>query len=105
MVKICVKQKEAVVTEIAIHDHAGYAPKGQDLVCAGVSSITVGMMNALDKLNKDACEMHMKEAYIEIKVIDVTNDDVQLLLMAMLTQLETMRITYNKFIQISYQEV
>lgn len=105
MVNICVKQRQELITEVAIQDHAGYAPKGQDLVCAGVSSITVGMMNALDKLNKDACNMHMKEAYIEIKVTQVDNQNAQLLLKAMMTQLETMEITYHKFIQISYQEV
>lgn len=106
MVQVCVKQDEHnIIHEIIVHDHAGYAEKGQDLVCAGVSSITVGMMNALDKVNSSACTMQMKEAYIEIKVKQIADTTVQALLQAMLIQLSTMELTYHKFITISYQEV
>ena len=45
------------------------AGKGQDLVCAGVSSIAVGMMNALDRIKPSACDMQMEEAHINIQVI------------------------------------
>lgn len=104
MIRICVKQRDDHIHEVDIHGHAGSARKGQDLVCAGVSSIAVGMMNALDRIKPSACDMQMEEAHINIQVI-LQDDDVQLLLQAMLAQLETMQITYHKYIQISYQEV
>ena len=50
MVRVHVKRHQGIIQEVEIRDHAGYADAGQDLVCAGVSSIAVGMMNALDEM-------------------------------------------------------
>ena len=51
MVKVKVERSHKEIVTIKIFDHAGYADAGQDLVCAGVSSISVGMMNALDPVS------------------------------------------------------
>ena len=34
---------------LSVKGHAGYADKGEDIVCAGVSAIIFGLMNALDE--------------------------------------------------------
>ena len=67
MVKVKVERSHKEIVTIKIFDHAGYADAGQDLVCAGVSSISVGMMNALDLLVPETCIFQLKEAYVEIK--------------------------------------
>lgn len=104
MVKVDVKRKHQTITEIVIHDHAGYADSGQDLVCAGVSSITVGMMNALDQMVPDVCDFIMKEAYVKIHQTQ-NHDDAQLLLKAMYVQLVTLKESYQSYISINDQEV
>lgn len=104
MVKVWVKRKDAYIDEIEIKDHSGYAKSGQDLVCAGVSSIGIGMLNALDQLVPDMCELQIDEAYIKIKTKQ-SDEVVQLLLKAMLIQLSTMQESYQTYITINDQEV
>lgn len=66
MVNVEVKRQSDFLQEVLIHNHAEYGEHGQDLVCAGVSSIAVGMLNALDQMTKhDVCELVMKEAYVK----------------------------------------
>ena len=69
MVRVHVKRHQGNIQEVEIRDHAGYGDAGQDLVCAGVSSIAVGMMNALDEMVPEACDFVLKEAYIKIETI------------------------------------
>lgn len=38
---------------ITIEGHAGYAPRGQDIVCAAVSTLLQGFLNAVDELTAD----------------------------------------------------
>lgn len=104
MVKIKVKQDALSVLQITMSGHAGYAPHGQDLVCAGASSIAVGMMNALDEMTPGTCTFQMKEGYLDILVTKVT-DDSQLLLRTLIIQLKTLQETYRKHIKITDQEV
>lgn len=92
------------IMEITVRDHAGYAEEGQDLVCAGVSSIVVGMMNALDELMCGTCDFQMRKGYTNIKVLHSTSD-VQVLLKAMKLQLKTMEDTYKNYIKLIEQEV
>lgn len=104
MVNVRVKRKNSSICEVVIKDHAGYGDTGQDLVCAGVSSITVGMMNALDQLVPNTCEFEMKSAYIKIKITQHSGD-VTLLLEALLYQLQTLKENYRTYITINDQEV
>ena len=40
--------------------HANYAPKGQDIVCAGVSALSFALVNALDKIDHESGMAQMK---------------------------------------------
>ena len=81
-----------------------YADAGQDLVCAGVSSIAVGMMNALDEMVPEACDFVLKEAYIKIETI-LPDATAGILLQGMYYQLSTMQESYADYITINDQEV
>ncbi|WP_416326091.1 ribosomal-processing cysteine protease Prp [[Eubacterium] hominis] len=104
MVKVTVLHQHQKIVHMTICGHAGYADKGQDLVCAGVSSIAIGMMNALDQMEPDTCDLSMKDADVEIQVNKVTEGN-QLLLRGMIIQLQTLKETYKKYVQINEQEV
>ena len=45
--------------KITIEGHAGYAPQGQDIVCAGVSALFLSMILSADELTSDetSCEL------------------------------------------------
>ena len=104
MVKVRIKRNHTGICEVEIKDHAGYADAGQDLVCAGVSSIAVGMMNALDRMVPDTCTFVMKDAYIHICIVQ-QNKENELLLEALVYQLMTLRESYQSYITINDQEV
>ncbi len=104
MVKVHVKRHQGHISEIEIKDHAGYADAGFDLVCAGVSSICIGMMNALDEMVPDICDFVYKEAYIKIKS-RLHNEIADILLNGMVYQLKTMQESYADYIIINDQEV
>lgn len=104
MVKVEIKRKNHEIQEVTIRDHAGSGEHGYDLVCAGVSSISVGTLNALDRLCSDMCELQMQEEYVHI-LVNMQSPIVQTVLQTMCIQLETMQQSYKKYIKINDQEV
>ena len=104
MVKVNVKHKENKVISLTMKGHADFAKEGQDLVCAGASSIVVGMMNALGEMAPETCDFLMKKGHVEILVKKVC-DHNQILLEALIYQLKTLQETYSQYITIIEQEV
>ena len=47
--------------ELSAHGHAGYAPRGQDVVCAGVSALLYGFISYLEGLFSIATEKTPRE--------------------------------------------
>ena len=105
MIKVLVYKMHKETKRIVIKGHADSAPKGQDLVCAGVSSIAIGIMNALDELVKDECIFQIEEGFIQIEVKNNHCEKTQLILEILLIQLQTMSQSYKNYIQIQQQEV
>lgn len=104
MVRVHVKRHHTQIREVIIQDHAGYGDAGFDLVCAGVSCVAIGMMNALDAMVPDTCDFVMKEAYIKIEMI-LQDPTAVVLLEGMLYQLKSIQETYANYITINDQEV
>ena len=104
MVKVIINSKDDKIVRINVLDHAGYAEAGQDLVCAAVSSITFGMMNALEKLASGACSYTVEEANVIIEH-DTNNEIANQLLEALVIQFLTIEQSYQSYIKITRQEV
>jgi len=91
------------IREMKISGHALYAPHGEDLVCAGVSSIGTGLLNALDILVPNSCKLILKD-YILIQVVE-DSEVVQTILRTGLIQLETISEQYGSYLKVIKQEV
>lgn len=104
MVKVNVNSKDGIIVRVNVYDHAGYAESGQDLVCAAVSSITFGMMNALEELVPGSCNYEINEASVIIKH-DTFNEVANHLLESMIIQLLTIEENYQSYIHITRTEV
>ena len=100
MITVIVKRVNSCIVSIDIQGHALFAPKGKDLVCAGVSSIAVGGMNALEELAHGVCRLQMEEGKIMIQVQDSQSEKAQFILETILIQLLTMEESYGNYIQI-----
>ena len=102
MIKVEVVRKNQLIQEITISGHADSGPKGYDLVCAAVSSIATGALNALNQLASSDVQLELTEypdAMIKIKVLQ-NKDDLQLLLNMLLIQLNTVQESQQKYIHI-----
>lgn len=104
MVNVKIGIRNDQIQSVVIEGHADSACKGEDLVCAGVSSIGVGVLNTLDELAHNKCHLEMDNGYINVQVKE-NNDIVQTILHTVWIQLKTMSESYKEYIKITKEEV
>src|SRR5699024_6403776 len=103
MISVVLFQKENKIHAFELSGHANSGPYGYDLVCAGVSAVTFGAVNALIELCDVEPEIHQEDGgylYIEIPKSFKNEADVQTILQTMVVSLETIERDYQSFIQI-----
>lgn len=106
MIKIVIKKHNDSIVSVEIKGHADSAEYGRDLVCAGVSSITVGIANMLASKDflEDGNTIIIKPGYTYFEVYN-SNDVIQLVLETLEVMLLTIAEDNSKYIQISKMEV
>ena len=107
MINVLIKKKENQIINLKVIGHANSDEYGQDLVCAGVSTACIGVLNMLvkkDFLTNHLGKIEIDEGYINI-VVDCSDDVCQVVLETLETTLETMVEDYGQFIKISKVEV
>lgn len=57
---------------ITMDGHAGYAPHGQDIVCAGISTLVQSLIQSFEDLCTDEISYHLKPGWVEIKHGDLS---------------------------------
>lgn len=107
MITVNIVRNKNQITAFEIAGHAKSGPYGYDLVCAGVSAVSFGTVNAIISL----CEvdLHIDQAdeggYLYVKLPPSTSDkvksNIQLLLEGMVVSLQTIEQSYSSFIQIN----
>ena len=103
MVKVKIESSNEVITRIVISGHAGYDEKGKDLVCAAVSSIAVGTLNALDELTKD-CELILTDDQVTI-IVKKNEHDSQMIIQTLIIQIKTLQASHPNYLKIIQTEV
>lgn len=93
------------ITFFSVEGHAGFAEAGQDIVCAAVSAVTFGTVNALEKLLSvqlvaESDERGVLRCQVPFIPDPETKARAQLLLEAMLSALEDISAEYGEFVQI-----
>ncbi|MPM53452.1 hypothetical protein SDC9_100220 [bioreactor metagenome] len=104
MIVVSIITAQEQIMGMSVSGHSGYADKGSDLVCAGVSSIAIGTLNALDLLTKDQCQLEMNDNLVRIKVLR-NSPEVQLILQTADIQLKTLSEKYGSYLTIKQTEV
>ncbi len=103
MIKVRMTYKSNMIEELSISGHAGYADKGKDLICAAVSSISIGLCNAIDELNVNA-DIEIGDNII--KISHIGNDELsQTVLKTAIIQLHTVEEQANKYLEMKKLEV
>lgn len=85
---------------IEIKGHAGYAPHGQDIVCAAISALTQVFIESVDKLTDDKlkCVITAGNAFIRYENLSA---DAQLLMDSFFIGLTMIAEEYPKNVQIA----
>ena len=99
MIKVVIKIDESSqkITSIEVKGHSNKDAYGKDLVCAAVSAVITGGMNAL---NKEGFDLVLEEGYSLIDAKKIPNDNDAVVLKTILIQLQTIEEADPKFVKI-----
>ena len=84
---------------IAIHGHAGYAPHGQDVVCAGVSTLVQNLVVSILEITTDEIQYDMQPGSVVIKYGDLSAN-AQLLVDSFFIGIRLIASEYPNYVQI-----
>jgi uncharacterized protein YsxB (DUF464 family) len=102
------KANSGLIDSFTISGHALFANKGNDIVCAGVSAVSIGAINAVISLTditpiiKQGKDGGFLSCTIPDSIQDDTRQRIQLLLEGMVVSLETIERDYGKYVAITY---
>lgn len=80
-----------------ISGHASFSKKGIDIVCAGVSAISQGLINCFEQ--KDVNELIIKDGYIKF-ILNNINKKNKTILDVFKTQIISLANSYEKYIKV-----
>ncbi len=98
MIKAIFEHEYGLYRSLDVSGHAEYGDYGKDLICASVSSIMFGFMNALDALEEDVQISQEENRIIITDHSDskVVQDYFELVIM----QMKTIEASYGNFIKV-----
>ena len=98
MIKAVYEVKDGLFKSLEVKGHALSDDYGKDLICASVSSIMFGFMNALDELDE---VVKIKQLTNSIKIVNHSNSkQVQNYFELVIIQLKTIEESYGDFIKV-----
>ncbi|MGI6714313.1 MAG: ribosomal-processing cysteine protease Prp [Bacilli bacterium] len=95
-------QDQPHITFLRVEGHADSAPHGKDLVCAAVSAVVIGGLNALTFPKNYA--LSIQEGEVVVREIKESCQHDQIVLRTILTGLQTIEKDYPQFIQIQRKD-
>lgn len=103
MINVVIKAKNSNFSELTISGHAGSGPKDYDLVCAGVSSVSIGALNNLDDVNN--FKITIEDGYIDVLALSTPSNHDLVVLETLIISLRTLEQTYGDFINITERKM
>jgi uncharacterized protein YsxB (DUF464 family) len=95
------------IAAFSVSGHARYANTGKDIVCAGVSAVSVGTVNSVEVLTGVELPSEMEHGLLRVKVpTDLeqeTSAKIQLLLESMVVMLDSIQKEYGKYMKMKQQ--
>jgi uncharacterized protein YsxB (DUF464 family) len=91
-----------------VSGHAGYAKRGEDIVCAAISVLTINTINSIEKFTDDKFVLKQNErtGFISFKLKGKPGDEASLLLKSMILGLTDIVKEYgDEYIRLIFKEV
>ena len=106
MITITVKKRNGNYLEFVSKGHAGYAEKGQDIVCAAVSALIITTVNSLEKFTDDKFDVQEKDGFVSIHFRNDLSERGMLLMDSLLLGLTEIAGSYNnRYLTVKVKEV
>ena len=99
MIKVVIKSVNDALVSIVIKGHAYSGEPGHDLVCAGVSAVTIGALNALSEVDT-AFNTKVGDGLVEIIPLYRLSPRNEIVLDVLITSLKTIETSYRMYIKI-----
>jgi len=106
MIEVTIYEKNNEIVAFEISGHANSGPYGYDLVCAAVSAVSFGAVNAVFELCHIDLEIDQagEGGYLAVTIPKIYTSQekqkAQLIFESMVVSLQTIEREYNQFIQI-----
>ncbi len=98
MTKVKAKIVNDKLFYIEIDGHANFAEYGTDVVCAGISAVVFGTLNAFIYYKLSDSRILINDSFVKINLTE--DDDIQTIANTLLIQLETIKQSYPDYIKI-----
>ena len=98
MIKINVNKKDGKLISISVKGHANSDVIGKDLVCAAVSAVTFGGLNAIKEPNK--LNIKVSDGDVNVTILEGLNDHDYDVFDVMVTQYKTIEKKNKQYINI-----
>ena len=89
--------------QITVNGHAGFAPSGSDIVCAGVSMLVQNLVCSIQELTEDTIEYEGCDGNAVIKYGNLS-EGAKLLLDSFLLGVEMIASNYPQYVRLNYPE-
>lgn len=102
------RSSDRTICSFSVQGHADFSEHGKDIVCAGVSAVTIGTVNAVEKLLDFVPEADTDDGLLKAEFPDnlppETEQKLQLLLEAMVVALQSIEQSYGSYIRIKFHQ-
>ena len=81
-----------------VSGHAGFARRGRDIVCAGVSALVLNTINSIEEFTEDkfSCAQEEKSGLIEFVIVSEVSKEASLLMDSLFLGLKNIQDDYGK---------
>lgn len=106
MIKIIIKTDEDKIIGYNVFGHANFAPKGKDIVCSAVSSITQAAILGLNEVLKKNIifEQDISLGFLKV-MVNNPDKDSDLIIRTMALALERLEKIYPQNISVKYNKL
>ena len=98
MIKVLIKYQSDKFQSLEVSGHANSDIYGKDLVCAAVSAVTVGGLNAIQNIN--SFDVTVKEGLVTIKAKKEISNHDEIVIETIITGLKTIAEDNKDFVKI-----
>ena len=87
------------IREFELSGHAGFAEEGRDIVCSGVSALSIAAVNGLEHFLSVAPKVQEADGHITCRLIEVSEQDLekaQWILQTMTLGIEQIQTAYGQ---------